>query len=192
MFLLVLLLIPFLVLLYCDRECEIWSFKSLKGNGSTKRDRQMDDREAQNGMRGQLLKLPAEWTAYRWIGPCGIRILSEKQSRPIVKKRDFYKGPAKDICFCWSCCKNSKWRKIAFADRNKHFFWRQTQFAVLMEKGERAFRANLALSNIMEIPLLTCALTSILHILNTEPMEEKTKKKKMHNHTLSELDLAVP
>lgn len=176
MFLSVLLLIPFLVLLYCDRECEIWSFKSLEGNGSTKRDRQMDDREAQNEMKGQLLKLPAEWTAYRWIAPCGIRILSEKQSRPIVMKRDFYKGPAKDICVCWSCCKNSKWRKIAFADRNKHFSDDKLNLQYWWKSGVQAFRANLALSNIMEIPLLTCALTSILHILNTEPMEEKTKK----------------
>lgn len=36
--------------------------------------------KAQNGRRGQLLKLPAEWTAYRWIGPCGIRILSENKA----------------------------------------------------------------------------------------------------------------
>lgn len=38
---------------------------------------------AWNGGGGQLLKLPAEWTAYRWIGPCGIRILSDNKADPL-------------------------------------------------------------------------------------------------------------
>lgn len=70
-------------------ECETWSFKSLKGNGSTKRDGHTADGEARNGTRGTATETAKP---YRRIGPCGVRILSEKQSRPIVKKRDFYKG----------------------------------------------------------------------------------------------------
>lgn len=110
-----------------------------------------------------------------------------KQSRPIVKKRDLYKGYAKDICVCWSCCETPNGEKLPL-QMQTNISLKTNSICCIDGKGAQAFRANLALSNIMEIPLLTCSLTSILHIINTEPMEERTK---IRNRTLSELDLAV-
>lgn len=48
-------------------ECELWSHKWLKHDGSIKGDGQMDihvGNRKGGGVRWQLLKLPAEWTQY--------------------------------------------------------------------------------------------------------------------------------
>lgn len=80
------LFVSFPVLLYCDKKCEFWSHKLLKGNGSAERDGQMDGHKAQNRRRS---KVTATETAsrmnsvYKWVGPCGIRILSQNKACPL-------------------------------------------------------------------------------------------------------------
>lgn len=97
-----------------------------------------------------------------------------KQSMLTVKKQDFNGGTCQGCLHLLELQRISRWRKIAFADTNKHFS--EDKLNLLIDgRGVQAFRAHLALSNIMEIPLLTCSLTSIFHILNAELMEGKRR-----------------
>lgn len=123
----------FLVLLYCNIMCELWSHRLLKRDSSLKTDGHTDDGGADKNKKDeeegdsywncQQNEVSKNWPLWHWDS--------------LTKKNNLYKWHAKDVCVHWSCNKTPtgcKMNLVFWPGRCWQNLLRQTQSTVSMAK----------------------------------------------------------